>query len=193
MPTKVDSRLILMFSPSPRELTFATRPPTFRMSKVRWKVSRSPPPCDDHPVDALALGCLHDLFNDPALAASLLGATASSMTTPRHSHLAGPLFEALATLTVRVAAEAARARVGHLRTRNGDHEIDLIAETRDGRIVAIEVKLAASVTEPDVQHLVWLRSRLPEDVADLVILTTGTTAYRRRDGVAVIPLALLGP
>jgi len=94
---------------------------------------------------------------------------------------------------VRGAAEAARARVGHLRTRNGDHEIDLIAETRDGRIVAIEVKLAASVTEPDVQHLVWLRSRLPEDVADLVILTTGTTAYRRRDGVAVIPLALLGP
>ena len=63
----------------------------------------------------------------------------------------------------------------------------------DGRIVAIEVKLAASVTDPDVQHLVWLRSRLPEDVADLVILTTGTTAYRRRDGVAVIPLALLGP
>ena len=64
---------------------------------------------------------------------------------------------------------------------------------RDGRIVAIEVKLAASVTEPDVQHLAWLRSRLPEDVADLVILTTGTTAYRRRDGVAVIPLALHGP
>lgn len=96
------------------------------------------------------------------------------------------MFEALATLTVRVAAEAARAR-------NGDHEIDLIAETRDGRIVTIEVKLAASVTDPDVQHSVWLRSRLLEDVADLVILTTGTTAYRRRDGVAVIPLALLGP
>ena len=96
------------------------------------------------------------------------------------------MFEALTTLTVRVAAEAARAR-------NGDHEIDLIAETRDGRIVTIEVKLAASVTDPDVQHLVWLRSRLPEDVSDLVVLTTGTTAYRRRDGVAVIPLALLGP
>ena len=96
------------------------------------------------------------------------------------------MFEALATLTVRVAAEAARAR-------NGDHEIDLIAETRDGRIVTIEVKLAASVTAPDVQHSVWLRSRLLEDVTDLVILTTGTTAYRRRDGVAVIPLALLGP
>ena len=50
-----------------------------------------------------------------------------------------------------------------------------------------------SVTDSDVQHLTWLRSRLPEDVSDLVILTTGTTAYRRKDGVAVIPLALLGP
>lgn len=150
-----------------------------------WSPSRSP-------FARLQQAPKHQLA-DPALAASLLGATASSMTTPRHSHLAGPLFEAPATLTVRVAAEAARARVGHLRTRNGDHEIDLIAETRDGRIVAIEVKLAASVTDSDVQHLTWLRSRLPEDVSDLVILTTGTTAYRRKDGVAVIPLALLGP
>lgn len=130
---------------------------------------------------------------DPALAATLLGATASSLTTPRHSHLAGPLFESLATLTVRVAAEAARARVGHLRTRNGDHEVDLIVEARDGRLIGIEVKLAAAVSDADVRHLLWLRSKLPDDVADLAVLTTGRTAYRRQDGVAVIPLALLGP
>ena len=130
---------------------------------------------------------------DPALAASLLGATVTSMATPRHSHLVGPLFEALATLSVRVAAEAARARVSHLRTRNGDHEIDLIVEARDGRLVAVEVKLAAAVTDSDVKHLIWLRSKLPDDIADLVVLSTGDTAYRRTDGVAVIPLALLGP
>lgn len=76
------------------------------------------------------------------------------MATPRHSHLAGPLFEALATLSVRVAAEAARARVSHLRTRNGDHEIDLIVEARDGRLIAVEVKLAAAVTDYDVKHLI---------------------------------------
>jgi hypothetical protein len=44
-----------------------------------------------------------------------------------------------------------------------------------------------------VRHLLWLRERLPDLVADLVVVTTGTTAYRRRDGVAVVPLALLGP
>lgn len=130
---------------------------------------------------------------DPALAATLLRATAASMMTPRSSHLAGPLFESLATLTVRVAAEAIRAHVGHLRTRNGDHEIDLVVEGRDGRIVACEVKLAAAVADSDVRHLLWLREQLPDDVSDLVVITTGTHAYRRGDGVAVVPLALLGP
>ncbi|RRD50323.1 ATP-binding protein [Arachnia propionica] len=130
---------------------------------------------------------------DPALAASLLGATAASMRTPRHSHLAGPLFEALATLSVRVAAEAARAEVLHLRTRNGDHDVDLVVERPDGRLVAMKVQLSDTVSDWDVRHLLWLRSNLPEQVSDLVVLTTGGTARRRSDGVAVVPLALLGP
>ena len=150
-----------------------------------WSPSRSP-------FTRLQQAPKHQLV-DPALAATLLGATASSLATPRDSHLAGPLFESLATLTVRVAAEATRARVGHLRTRNGDHEVDLIVEGRDGRIVALEVKLTAAVTDADVVHLLWLRGRLPQDVNDLVIITTGAHAYRRSDGVAVVPLALLGP
>ncbi len=38
----------------------------------------------------------------------------------------------------------------------------------------------------------WLRDQYP-DVVDLVVLTTGTRAFRRSDGVAVVPLALFGP
>ncbi|MDO5068179.1 MAG: DUF4143 domain-containing protein [Propionibacteriaceae bacterium] len=143
------------------------------------------------PIARLQQAPKHQLV-DPALTAFLLGATAASMSTPHHSHLAGPLFESLATLTVRVAAEVLHARVGHLRSRNRDREVDLIVEAPDGRLVAIEVKLSTTVTEPAVQHLLWLRSKLPQEVADLVVLTTGNTAYRRRDGVAVVPLALLG-
>lgn len=45
--------------------------------------------------------------------------------------MAGPLFESLTALTVRVAAQAAEAQVGHLRTRNGDREIDLIVEDQE--------------------------------------------------------------
>ena len=104
----------------------------------------------------------------------------------------GPLFESLATLTVRVAAQAAEAKVFHLRTNAGEHEIDLIVQGVEGQVLAIEVKLAPNVTPADVRHLVWLREQIPDRVVDLVILTTGPYAYRRPDGVAVIPLALLG-
>ena len=130
---------------------------------------------------------------DPALAARLLSLSGRTLATPAGAHLAGPLFESLATLTVRVAAQSAEGRVGHLRTRNGDHQVDLVVEGPDGQVLGIEVKLAATVTDDDVRHLHWLRHALPTDVVDLVVVTTGAQAYRRRDGVAVVPLALLGP
>lgn len=81
----------------------------------------------------------------------------------------------------------------HLRLTGGDREVDLIVEGADGRILAIEVKLAPDVTDRDVRHLVWLREQLPDRVVDLVVVTTGRQSYRRPDGVAVVPLALLGP
>ena len=81
----------------------------------------------------------------------------------------------------------------HLRTRNGDHEVDLIVERADHRVVALEVKLAASVEDRDVAHLHWLARQLGTDLLDAVVVTTGEHAYRRADGIAVVPLALLGP
>lgn len=75
----------------------------------------------------------------------------------------------------------------------GRQEIDLIVERPDQRVVAIETKLRATVTDDDVKHLLWLQQELGEDVLDAVIVTTGAHAYRRPDGVAVIPAALLGP
>ena len=130
---------------------------------------------------------------DPALAARLLGLSSSSLLNASGAHMMGPLFESLATLTVRVAAQAAEARVYHMRTQGGRHEVDLVVEGVDGQIVGIEVKLAAAVGDSDVKHLIWLRDQIPDRVADLVIVTTGKAAYRRPDGVAVVPLALLGP
>lgn len=144
----------------------------------------------NNPFAALQVGAKHQLV-DPAIAARLLGKTARSLIAPRGRHLLGPLFESLGTLTVRVAAESARARVGHLRTRDGRREVDLIVEGRDGEIVGIEVKLSQEVRDEDVRHLLWLRDQYP-DVVDLVVLTTGQRAYRRKDGIAVVPLGLLG-
>lgn len=138
---------------------------------------------------------------DPAVAARLVGATRASLLagtaaalSPQDGTLLGQLFESLAALSVRVFAGAVPAQVSHLRVLNGRHEVDLLVERDlDRKIVAFEVKLSAMVQDKDVSHLLWLREQLGEDLADCGVLTTGSTAYRRRDGVAVIPLALLGP
>ena len=64
-------------------------------------------------------------------------------------------------------------------------------ELQDGRVVAIEVKLAANIGDKDLRHLKWLESTIGPELLDAVVLTTGTEAYRRADGIAVVPAALL--
>ena len=103
----------------------------------------------------------------------------------------GALFQSLVTLSVRVYAQAAEARVAHLRTRNGDHEIDLIVQRADHRVVALEVKLSPNVDDRDLRHLRWLADRIGPDLLDAAVITTGSEAYRRKDGIGVIPAALL--
>jgi predicted AAA+ superfamily ATPase len=104
----------------------------------------------------------------------------------------GQLFESLVTLCVRVFAQGQEARVYHLRQHGGRREIDLIVERPDHRILAIEVKLGAVVDDDDVRNLRWLREHLGENCLDTVVVTTGPHAYRRGDGIAVVPAALLG-
>jgi predicted AAA+ superfamily ATPase len=137
---------------------------------------------------------------DPALAARLLGVDAAWLLharpagppIPRDGTLLGALFESLVVLCVRVYPQAAEARIAHLRTWSGDREIDLIVE-RGQRILALEVKLGQVPEERDVRHLHWLRKELGEDMVDAAVITTGQAAYRRPDGIAVIPAALLEP
>lgn len=138
---------------------------------------------------------------DPALAARLLGASPQSLLAgdqhepaiPRDGSLLGRLFESLIALSLRVYAQAAEATVYHLRTQSGSHEVDFIVERDDHRILALEVKLGTSVGEQEVDHLRWLRQEIGDDLLDAVIIYTGRYAYRRPDGIAVIPAALLAP
>lgn len=137
---------------------------------------------------------------DPALAAGLLGMSTQALlrgegaqVLPRDGTLLGALFESLATLTVRVLAQAAEARVLHYRAWSGEREVDLIVERADHRVLGLEVKLGATVDERDVAHLRWLQRELGPDFLGGVVLTTGDQAYVRPDGIAVVPLGLLGP
>jgi hypothetical protein len=96
---------------------------------------------------------------------------------PRDGTYLGAVLESIATLTVRVAAQAADARVYHLRDHGGRHEIDMVVEG-DGGVLAVEVSS---------------RERIPDEFIDGIVINTGPEAYRRRDGIAVVPLSLLGP
>ncbi len=137
---------------------------------------------------------------DPALASRLLGLDQAMLLTgrgpdavlPAVGPFLGQLFESLVTLCVRVFAQGQEARVYHLRQHGGRREIDLIVERPDHRILAIEVKLGAVVDDDDVRNLRWLREHLGENCLDTVVVTTGPHAYRRGDGIAVVPAALLG-
>ena len=152
-----------------------------------------------NPLARLAQSPKHHLA-DPALAARLLGLSVDALLTgegrpigPQAGGMLGHLFESLVTLCVRVAAQAAGATIGHLRTRNGDHEIDLVLVRDDGKVLAVEVKLSATIYDRDVAHLRWLGDHLGSNLLDAVIINTGPNAYRRPDGIGVVPLALLGP
>ena len=139
---------------------------------------------------------------DTALAARLLNATADSLLAghpaapagaqPGSRTLLGAMFESLVTHDLRVYAQAADARVSHMRTWSDQKEVDVIVEGREG-VLAAEVKLGADVTRRDTRHLRWLRDRLGPGLVDAMVVTTGRRAYRDPDGVAVVPAALLGP
>lgn len=137
---------------------------------------------------------------DPAIAARLIGVDKRGLLRGGGSRVGaatgtwlGALFESLVAQATRVYADAAGANTGHLRTKDHKHEIDLIVETPDRSCVAVEVKLANAIDSDDVKHLNWLHHQIGDRLADRVVVYTGRFAYRRPDGVAVVPLALLGP
>lgn len=138
---------------------------------------------------------------DPALAAAILGVDAQALLggkdsaprIPRGGPLLGRLFESLVSLSVRIYAQASEAQLHHLRLHGGGREVDLIVERSDRRVLALEVKLGRTVDDSDVRHLRWLREAIGTNLLDAAVIHTGPEAYRRKDGIAVIPAALLGP
>lgn len=200
--TTTYAKIATAASPGTREQPSRSTLSAYRDALERLFILDSLPgwlPSNAH-LNELAASPKHHLA-DPALAVALLGLDEDALlegddrgaTMFRDGPFLGALFESLVSLSLRVYAQRSEARVSHFRMHRGDHEVDLIVERRDGRCVAMEVKLSPLVTDDDVRHLLWLRERLGADLLDSAIITTGRDAYRRPDGIAVIPAALLGP
>jgi uncharacterized protein len=138
---------------------------------------------------------------DPALAVSLLGIDKRALLNNPHAgspyirdgKLLGNLFESLITQSVKVYAQASAARVLHFRNYDGTQEADLIIERPDGKVIAIEIKSYPDIDSDDVKHLNKLEDIIGENLIQKVVINSGKLAYRRNDGIVVIPGSLLGP
>ena len=134
-------------------------------------------------------------FVDPSLAPAALGAGPQRYLDDLEAF--GFLFESMAVRDLRIYAQANDANVYHYRDTYG-LEADAVIETGDGRWIAAEVKLGgAAAVDKAATALLKLRDRVSAErvagLARLVVITGGRYCYERPDGVAVIPLATLGP
>jgi hypothetical protein len=131
-------------------------------------------------------------FVDPSIAVAVLRLHPEGLLKDFNTF--GFLFESLCTRDVRVYAQAIDANVLHYRDKSG-LESDLIISLRDGRWAAVEVKLGQSQIEEAARHLLQLRARIDEQrmgrASFLMVLTGGRFAYRREDGVFVVPIGCL--
>ena len=104
------------------------------------------------------------------------------------------MFESLCTRDIRVYAQANDGDVFHYRDKSG-LESDLIIHLRDGRWAAIEVKLGNKQIEEAAQNLLKIKSKIDEDkmgeASFLMVITGGQYAYRRDDGVLIVPIGCL--
>lgn len=82
----------------------------------------------------------------------------------------------------------------HYRDRNG-LQADAIIHLHDGRWAAVEVKLGVSMVDEAARNLLRLRDAVDQEKMNkpsfLLVLTGDKYAYRREDGIYVVPLACL--
>ena len=140
-------------------------------------------------------------FVDPSLPAAVLG-TAPGMLL-RDTQTLGDLFETLCVRDLSVylsAMPGAGNRIAYYRDNTG-LEVDVIIELSDGRWGAIEVKLSdLKVTDENAAKLKAFRDKIcgnpmaqVREPEFLMFLTgRGSRAYRRADGILVVPIATLG-
>lgn len=130
---------------------------------------------------------------DPSLAVAALHASPSKLL--KDLRTLGFLFESLAIHDLRVLSQPLDAEVYHYRDNKG-LEIDAVIECQDGRWGAFEVKLGSHrIDEAAANLLAFARkvdTRVIGEPGVLAVITARGPAYRRDDGVHVLPLGSLG-
>lgn len=129
-------------------------------------------------------------FVDSGIAANLLGADARSLIRPGGPF--GALLEGFVAMELARQATWSQTRVElfHYRTKDGV-EVDSVLESRQGKVVGIEVKAASTVGQEDFRGLHHLAQRLGEDFVGGLVLYTGQQTLSFGPRLRAMPVSAL--
>jgi predicted AAA+ superfamily ATPase len=133
-------------------------------------------------------------FIDPSIAVAALGLGPDDLI--RDLNTFGFLFECLCVRDLRVYADALKGNVFHFRDKDG-LECDAVIHLRNGRYGLIEVKLGGErLIDEGAANLLKLASKLDTSRMKapsflMILVATGAYAFRRPDGVFVVPISCL--
>ncbi len=137
-------------------------------------------------------------FVDPSIAVAALGLNPEKLLADLNTF--GFIFETLCIRDLKAYTATENSHISYYHDRYG-LEADAVLTLKDGRYALIEFKLGRSGIEMGAEHLLKLKSlikeanekngtRIPEPSL-LIIITGGAMAYRRNDGVCIIPIGTL--
>ena len=133
-------------------------------------------------------------FTDPSIAAAAMGLGPRDLL--KSLHTMGFFFENMAIRDLRVYADALGGKVYHFLDKNG-MECDAVVHLRNGDYGLIEIKLGGErLIEEGAEGLERLVSKLDitrmnPPAFKMVLTGLGPYAYKRKDGVLVVPLSCL--
>lgn len=133
-------------------------------------------------------------YVDPSIAAAALGIGPNDLINDLNTFEF--IFETLCIRDLRVFADALDGQVYHYRDKDGQ-ECDAVIHLRNGQYGLIEIKLGGDkLIEEGAQSLKKMESKIDTDKMKapsfLMVLTgVGGYAYRRKDGVCVVPIGCL--
>lgn len=133
-------------------------------------------------------------FVDPSIAVAALGIGPNDLINDLNTF--GLIFENLCVRDLRVYAESLKGTVYHYRDAS-DLECDTVIHLRDGSYGLVEIKIGGDMLiEEGVNNLIKLQNKIDitkmKKPSFLMVLTAiGKYAYKREDGVYVVPIGCL--
>jgi len=131
-------------------------------------------------------------FTDPGIAAVLLDANPNDLIADLNTF--GFLFESLCTRDLRIYTNSLNGEVYHYHDKDG-LEADCIIHLPNGKWGAIEIKVGGNQIDEAATNLLKLKKKVDTDnmkpPSFLMVITGAPNAYKRPDGVLVVPIGCL--